>query len=342
MLKRRHVLIGLTAQATTYGFRSHAAVSTVTKRLGILSLGKPDDAEEVIHQRIFFESLARKGWAEGRNLTVVRAYSGGSETPVERLVALARELVASRVDVIQTGGVLTTLAAARATERVPIVFTQQMPYLIEQGLVQSYARPGRNVTGPGLSQPLSSKRLSLLKQLVPSATRLAGVGAWGVLMDVLSVSGGRVDAEKLALEAARAAGFEMRWFGTRPGLEIEAVFEDIGRWGAHAVYTGRQDIPYTSQVAEMALRRKLPSAFAIREAVHAGGLLAYGIQNAGEERLASELAASYVDRILRGANPATLPIELAMRYELVINAKTAETLGLAIPHSLRVSAEIIR
>ena len=92
----------------------------------------------------------------------------------------------------------------------------------------------------------------------------------------------------------------------------------------------------------MALRRKLPSVFVIREAIQAGGLVSYGPPNSGDDRLGAELAASYVDRILRGANPATLPVEFASRYELVINAKTAETLGLVIPHALRVSAEIIR
>jgi len=341
MPKRRQLLLGLTGSAALYIFSAYAAMSTAMKRLGILSLGNPDDAEEVARQRVFFENLAKKGWIEGKNLSIVRAYSGGTETPIEQLTALARELVRGQVDVIQTGGVFTTLAAARATDQVPIVFTQEMPFLIEQGLIQSYARPGRNVTGPGLSQPLSSKRLSFLKQLVPAATRLAGVGAWGVVMDVLTLSGGRVDTEKMAFDAAKAAGFELRWFGTKPGLEVEAVFDDMARWGAHAVYTGRPDITYARRVAEIALVRKLPSVFAIREAVQAGGLLSYGPPNTGNERLAAELAASYVDRIFRGASPATLPVELASRYELVINAKTAAALGLSVPADLRLSAEIV-
>jgi len=339
MPRRREVLLGLTGPAALYVFSAHATAST--KRLGILSLGKPDEPLEVAHQRHFFESLAKKGWVEGKNLSVLRAYSGGTETPIEELTALARELARTRVDVIQTGGVFTTLAAARATDQVPIVFTQEMPWLIEQGLIHSYARPGRNVTGPGLSQPVSTKRLSFLKQLVPAATRLAGVGAWGVVMDVLTLSGGRVDTEKRAFDAARAAGFELRWFGTQPGLEIEALFDEMARWGAHAVYTARPDITYARQVAVMALRRRLPSVFAIREAVQAGGLLSYGPPNTGNERLGSELAASYVDRIFRGASPATLPIELASRYELVVNAKTAQALGLSVPADLRVSAEIL-
>jgi len=140
MATRRDVLIGLAAQAATCALDSRAAAPPVTKRLGILALGNAEDPNEVAFEREFLESLAGKGWAEGKNLSVVRAYSGSEQT-AERLKTLAQELVRERVDVILTGGHVTTIAAARASSSVPIVFSIGMPLAIEQGLIESYARP---------------------------------------------------------------------------------------------------------------------------------------------------------------------------------------------------------
>lgn len=343
MLQRRHVLIGLAAEAAMGGLYSRAAVSTVTKRLGILWGGNIDDADNLEYERVFLDSLASKGWSEGRNLLVVRSYSGAEYTTTERLTALARTLIRDRADVILTDGQFTTLAAARATDSVPIVFASVMGSLIEQGLIESYARPGRNVTGPALAESLGSKRYDYLKQLAPSAIRLACVPG-PEPPPVERLSGGLFDFKQMARDAARGAGFELRYFWGRSWVDrsdLKAVFEEIDRWPAHAVYSPLLGAHYVRQVATMAFDRRLPSLFGIREAVDAGGLVSYGAKDIGDARLAIALAASYVDRIFRGANPATLPIEFATRYELVINAKTAAALGLSIPAALRVSAEIV-
>jgi putative ABC transport system substrate-binding protein len=340
MVTRRDVLIGLGAEAAACGFASRAALAPATKRLGILGLGNPDDPEDVAFQRVFLESLASKGWAEGKNLSVIRAYSG-SEHTTERLTKLAQELIRDRVDVILTGGHVTTIAAARATSSVPIVFSIGMPLAIEQGLIESYARPGRNVTGPALGDgSASGKRLQYLKQLAPSATRLAVISPPGILGPVERLSGGRIDTVTLMRNIAQAAGFEMRTFESSAKAQIATVFEDIERWRAHAIVSPTTDVPYAREIADTAFRLKLPSAFAIREPVAAGGLLSYGPQHVGDARLAVH-AASYVDRIFRGADPATLPVELATRYDLVVNARTAATLRLTIPAALRVSGEIV-
>jgi len=154
------------------------------------------------------------------------------------------------------------------------------------------------------------------------------------------LSGGLIDTVTLVRNMAQAAGFEMRIFESSAKSQIATVFEDIERWRAHSVVAPSTDVPYAREIADMALRFKLPSAFAIREPVAAGGLVSYGPQQVGDGRLAVH-AASYVDRIFRGADPATLPVELATRYELVVSASTAAALGLTIPTALRVSAEII-
>jgi putative ABC transport system substrate-binding protein len=346
MPKRRHVLIGLAAEASMCGLRSHAAVSTVVKRLGILGWGDPNDAESVASERVLLESLASKGWSEGRNLLLVRSYSGTEYMTTERLAALARELIRARVDVILTVDQFAAVAAARTTDSVPIVFAAPGGgMLIEQGLIESYARPGRNVTGPATSESLgsSSKRYNYLKQLAPSATRLACVPG-PKPPPVERVSGGLFDFEQVVRDAARGAGFELRYFWGHSWADpsdLKTVFEEIDRWPAQAVFSPLLDASYVRQVAKMAFVRKLPSLFSVREAIDAGGLVSYGTKDAGDWRLGIALAASYVDRIFRGANPATLPVEFPTRYDLVINAKTAAALGLSIPADLRVSAEIV-
>jgi putative ABC transport system substrate-binding protein len=210
------------------------------------------------------------------------------------------------------------------------------------GLVQSYARPGRNITGAALTEPgwWTGKAMQSLKQLAPRATRLAYLYPWPGPRTLERLSGSPIDVDKRIVDRARSAGFDARVFASSR-TDAGPVFAEIKRWGVHAVFSPMVNVPYARQVAELALRFKLPSGFLMREAVEAGGLVSYGMRDIADERIAAELAASYIDRILRGANPATLPVELAMRYELVINAKTADALGLLIPAALRVSAEIV-
>ena len=336
MFTRRDALVGLALPCVATGFRSFAAAPGSAKRVGLLTLA--EDREDAEFKRVFLEILASKGWSVGNNLSIVHVDAGGK---VERLAPLAVELVRNRVDLVVTGAHLTTLAAARATSSIPVVFSGSVQFPIEQGLIESYARPGRNVIGAAISHgEITGKRLAYLKQLVPSANRLA----W-LLHDnwtrMERLSGGSIDVAALLSEVARSAGFETRFFPFNTETHLAAAFNEIDAWRPEAFTASVANLSQARQLAGLAFRRKLPNAFQLREAVEAGGLLSYSAQ-AFTVRLNAEFAASYVDRILRGANPATLPIEFATRYDLVVNASTAEAFGLSIPQTLLVSAEVVR
>ena len=336
MFTRRDALVGFALPWVATGFRSYAAALSSAKRVGYLTLA--EDAEDAEFKRVFLEILASRGWSVGNNLSIVHVDAGGR---VERLVPLADELVRNRVDLVVTGGHVTTLAAARATASIPVVFSGSVQFPIEQGLIESYARPGRNVVGAAISHgEITGKRLTYLKQLVPSANRLAWLlhDNW-TRMDRLS--GGSIDVVALLFEAARTAGFETRFFPFNTETDLAKAFNDVDAWRPEAFTASVASLSQARQLAGLAFRRKLPNAFSLREAVEAGGLLSYSAQ-AFNVRLNAQFAASYVDRILRGANPATLPIEFATRYDLVVNASTAEAFGLSIPQALLVSAEVDR
>jgi len=337
MLVRRAAVIAMAAELFAATFHAHAAIPSTLKRIGILARGRQEDEDNVAFEREVFASLVGKGWIEGKTLSVIRAYSGDNEA---RLPALAEELVRSRVDLILTGGFITTIAAARATSKIPIVFSDPLPYAVEQELVESFVRPGRNVTGATLDHSAGTgKAAQYLRQLVPSARRIAVV-ATHQFARVERLSGGLVDTRAPSEAAWRAQGFELQFFFYRGIGDIARAFTEADRWRAEGINVGAMDFADARQIIELARRRRLPTVCAYRKYVEAGGLISYGpvsISTAEQGRH----AASYIDRILRGADPATLPIEMPTRWELVINAKTAEALGLSIPIALEVSAEIV-
>jgi putative ABC transport system substrate-binding protein len=250
-------------------------------------------------------------------------------------------LIRSRVDLIITGGHITTLAAARATSKIPIVFSNMLQFAIEQGLIESFARPGRNVTGATTdSSDAAGKSAQYLRQLVPSARRLAAVTTH-LWMKVERVSGGVVDIQQDRRERWRDAGFEFQEFFYRADGDLAREFAEMDHWRPDAIAVSPFAIQDALEIVELARRRKLPSLFPWRQPVEAGGLLSYGPAFISAAQL-GRAAASYIDRILRGADPATLPVEMPTRWELVINAKTADALGLTIPLALQVGAEIVR
>ena len=336
MFTRRDALVWFALPYAGAGLRADAAALSRLKRVGLLTLA--EDEEDAEFKRLLLEILASNGWTVGNNLSILHVDAGGR---VERLAPLAEELVRSRVDLIVTGGHITTLAAARATNSIPIVFSGSVQFPIEQGLIESYARPGRNVIGAAISHgEITGKRLAYLRQLAPSAHRLA----W-FLHDnwtrMERLSGGWIDVVALLSEVARTAGFETHFFPFNTETDLAMAFHDVDAWKPQAFTASVASRSQARQLAGLAFRRKLPNAFSLREAVDAGGLLSYSAQ-AFTVRLSAEFAASYVDRILRGAGPATLPIEFATRYDLVVNASTAEAFGLPIPQALLVSAEVVR
>jgi putative ABC transport system substrate-binding protein len=272
----------------------------------------------------FLQGLRDLGYVEGGNLVIEYRSAEGK---FERYPALAAELVALEVDVILAGSTPAAVAAKQATRTLPIVFAATRD-AVGSGLVTSLARPGGNVTGLSLLAPeLVGKRLELLKQAVPGVTRVA----------VLWQAGGQVErTEKDMLKgadvAARALGVRLQVVEARGPADIDRAFSDMtrARAGALAVLGGTMFSNERRRLVDLAATNRLPAVYGFREYVDAGGLMSYGANLANLYRR----AATYVDKILKGAKPADLPVEQPTKFELVINLKTAKALGLTIPPSL--------
>jgi putative ABC transport system substrate-binding protein len=248
----------------------------------------------------------------------------------DRLPALAAELVQLAPKVIVTGPIAAVRAARAATRTVPIVMvTATDP--VGEGLIASLAHPGGNVTGLALSPTwqIYAKQLELLKEAVTGATRIAFL--WSPA-NVAAPPG-----VKTVEEAARARGIELQVVGVRTSEEFEAAFRAMTEARAHALFVLADAMFFAerARLAELAVRHRLPAMFATREYAEAGGLMSYGTSYPGLYRR----AAVYVDRILRGADPAVLPVEQATMFELVVNLETARRLGFTIPPALLLRAD---
>ena len=278
----------------------------------------------------FRQGLRDLGYLEGRNLVLEYRDAQGK---LERLPALAGELVARSVDLIVTaGGTPAALAAKQATKTLPIVFTAAADPITD-GLVPSLAQPGGNVTGLSLLIPdLVAKRLEQFKQAVPGIGQVAVLWQPGGLGEHTER-----DMLKDAEVAARALGLRLLLVEARSPGEFERAFSDMARAraGALTVLPSPTFLYERKHLVELAAKNRLPTMFAFREYVDAGGLMSYGPDIADCYRR----AASYVDKILRGARPGDLPIEQPTKFELVINLKTAKALGVTIPTSLLQRAD---
>jgi putative tryptophan/tyrosine transport system substrate-binding protein len=278
----------------------------------------------------FRQGLRDLGYVEGRNLVIEFRDAEGKP---ERYPALAAELVALKVDVIVTGGsTLAARVAKQATRTIPIVFTG-VGDPVESGLVTSLARPGGNVTGlSSLGPELVGKRLELLKQAVPGVDRVAVLWLPGAL-------GERTDKDMLtgADVAARALGVRLQFVEARGPDEFARAFSDMSsaRAGALTVLPGNRFLRAHRRLVDLAAENRLPAVYTSREFVDAGGLMSYGANQPDLFRR----AATYVDKILKGAKPGDLPVEQPTKFELVINLKTAKALGLTIPQSVLVHAD---
>ncbi len=342
MTTRRDALLALPLLYATFDASAQAPNAYPVKRMGHL---RPESEPTTIwSEHPFYIALSKKGWILGENLLREPAYA---DWKIERLAGLAEELVRKRVDVILCNGDLATLAAARATRTIPILFFN-VTHPVEMGFIDTYGRPGRNVTGQTYSTGIevNNKRLQFLREIAPAAKRLS----WLIPADYVSletVAGGRVEVAALHEAAAKGLGFETRFHPFRTVQDIDAAFGDITAWRAQAVAAGAlagSDMVDMRQrrIAELALRHRLPSAFVSRWPVEIGGLLSYA-RSASESEIFGARLIEYMDRILRGTPPADLPVEQPSRFELVINAKTAKTLGLTIPPTLLTRAdELIR
>ncbi len=276
--------------------------------------------------------LKELGWTVGVNLLAVDASSEGNN---DRLDALAAEFVRKPMDVIWTAGPEATIAAARATRSIPIAF-YGVGFPVEQGLVDSLARPGRNVTGlAALAGGEETKRLEILKEVVPTAKRLAIVRTATVLA---TLAGGEYRLPTKDLEdAAAALGFEPQIFPVSNTEDLEAVFAKIVQIRAHAVSFDFTALTFRARdrIADFTSRSRLPSAGGTKEFAEDSGLIAYG---ADREWMILR-SFDHVDKLLRGARPAELPVELPSKFELTLNLKTARALGINIEHSVLLRAD---
>jgi putative ABC transport system substrate-binding protein len=276
--------------------------------------------------------LRELGWVEGRNLFVERRWAAGQE---DQLPAMAADLVNLKMDVIVTLSTPAAMAAKQATNTIPIVITFVADPL-GSGLVASLARPGGNITGVTTIAPeLVAKRLELLKQVVPDAGRIA------VLWDPIGLTERTRRNMREETEAAgRALGVNLQFFEVRRPEDFERVFAAMvdARIGALLVSPTPMLFEARKGIVAHAAKNRLPTVYAWREAVEAGGLVSYATNFPEMYRR----AAIYVDKILKGAKPGDLPIEQPTRFELVINLKTARALGLSIPDSLLQRADEVK
>ena len=276
----------------------------------------------------FLRGLRDLGYVEGRNVVIENRDAEGK---IERLPALATELVALKVDVIVTGGgTPTALAAKQATKTLPIVFTSASDPVTDE-LVASLARPGGNLTGlSNLAPELVGKCLEQIKETVPRVSLVA------VLWQPGSV-GGHTDMLKAAELAARPLGVRLQIVEARGPADFDRAFSDMtrARAGALAVLGSAIFNSERRRLVDLAAKNRLPTVYTSRDFVDAGGLMSYGPSLADSFRR----AAAYVDKILKGTKPGDLPVEQPTKFELMINLRTAKALGLTIPPSLLLRAD---
>jgi putative ABC transport system substrate-binding protein len=277
----------------------------------------------------FRQGLRDLGYIEGRNVVIEYRDAEGK---FERLPALAAELVVLKVDVIVVGGTPQALAAKQATRTIPIVLAGAGDP-ITSGLVTSLARPGGNVTGLSILGPeLVGKCLELLKQAIPGVSHVA----------VLWHPGGHGERTernmlKEAEVAGRALGVRLQFVETRGPADFDRAFSDMtrARAGALTVLPSNMLITERRRLVDLTAKSRLPAVYPMRVFVDVGGLMSYGANIADMFRR----AATYVDKILKGAKPGDLPVEQPTNFELVINLKTAKALGLTIPQTLLLQAD---
>jgi putative ABC transport system substrate-binding protein len=325
-MDRRAFMVSITGSLLAAPLAAEAQEAAKVARIGYLSTNLA--ANPHTHEA-FRQGLRDLGYVEGRNVVIEYRDAEGT---FERLPALAAELVALKVDVIVAGGNRLARAAKQATRTLPIVFAA-VSDLVGSGLVTSLARPGSNVTGASILSPeLVGKRLELLTQAVPGVNRVAVLWLPGAL-------GERTEKDMLneADVAARALGVQLQFVEARGLADLDRAFSDMtrARAGALTVLPSLMFLREHRRLVDLAAKHRLPAVYTVKEYVDAGGLMAYAPNLADVFRL----AATYVDRILKGAKPGDLPVEQPTKFELVINLKTAKALGLTIPPSLLQRAD---
>jgi ABC-type uncharacterized transport system substrate-binding protein len=292
-------------------------------------LGTQSESDVVPFLAAFRQGMHKLGYVEGRNLTLVVRLAQGK---FDRFPSLAQELVRLNPDVLFVATIVGTRAAKAATATIPIVFVQ-VADPVGAGLVSTLARPGANITGiTNIAVELTGKRLELLKEMVPTASRIAVLVNPDAPIAVIQI--------RNAEAAARALGVKLQPVLTvRDARDLEGAFEAAVRSGASAALR-MVDFAMNAlrvETAKLAVKHRLPVMYPFREDVDVGGLVAYGPSGPAQY----QQAATFVHKILQGAKPGDIPVEQPTKFELVINLKTAKTLGLTIPQSLLLRADQI-
>ena len=328
MTSRRTFLGTLAGGIIVAPLAAKAQQAARVARIGYLATNNLALSPPNLHEA-FRQGLRDLGYVEGGNVVIEYRDAGGKP---ERLPAVAAELVALKVDVIVAPTTPSALAAKQVTRVIPIVFFGSNDP-VTSGLVTSLARPGGNVTGlSGLFPEVVGKSLELVTQAVPGVSRIAVLWQPGA-------AGERTEKDILnrAEVAARALRVRLQIVEARGSADIDRAFSDMtrGRAGALAVWTTAMFVQERGRLVTLAAKNRLPAVYTLREFVDAGGLMAYGHSQADLNRR----AATYVDKILKGAKPADLPVEQPTKFELVINLRTAKALGLTIPQSVLARAD---
>jgi putative ABC transport system substrate-binding protein len=325
-MNRRDAVLALMALGAT-PIAGHAQQAGKMYRIGYLSAPTRKSVEQVL--QTFLSALRELGWVEGQNLIVEYRWAEGK---VERLPGLAAELVQRKVDVIVAPAGSAAQAAKNATSSIPIVMIfPDDP--VAMGLVASLRRPGGNVTGTTSMPSLTifGKQLEILKETVPHASRVAFL--WNPADPAFALQLREVEV------AARSLRIRLQRVEARGPEEFDSAFAAMARERAEALLVARAStfLVHRTRLAELAVRGRLPTMYNYRECVEAGGLMAYAVNMSNF----IGHAAGYVDKILKGARPADLPVEQPTAFELAINVKTAKSLGITFPQSVLARADAV-
>jgi putative ABC transport system substrate-binding protein len=322
VITRRKLIFAFGASALAVPLATLAQQPPKIRRVGIFQPGAPPEPlMEAIR-----EGLRELGYIEGRNIAYEIRWAEGK---LDRLDGLAAELVAAKVDLITTFSTPLAIAARRATSTIPIVFTG-VGDPVGAGVVPSLAHPGGNATGLStLATELSAKRLEILHEIVPGASRLAML--WNDTNPSMTLRARETQ------EAASKLGLTIQSLGVHDLVEFEAAFTAIRSSRSSALLTLAD--PFTrahrQRIVEFAANSRLAAIYELREFVESGGLISYGPSLVAMQRR----SAIYIDKILKGAKPGDLPVEQPTVFELIINMKTANALGIKIPNSILVRAD---
>ena len=320
-MKRREFITLIGGAAAGWPLAARAQQPVRMRRIGMLLPNTPAIVSRNPRIKAFLQGLGELNWIEGQNVAIEWRFAEGQ---FQRLAALATDLVTIKVDVIVTAAAPAARAAKEATSTIPVVILDPGDP-VGTGLVRSLARPGGNITGvTSIAPDLAAKRLALLKETVPGVTRV-------VVLFNAAIPPAEIAITELQV-AAQTLGLHIQSVAVQGPMGFEKAFATITNERANGLVVLPDPLTFSHQepITNFALANKIPALFGAKEFVAVGGLMSYGPNYAEMFRR----GAYYVDRILKGANPADLPVEQPTRFELVINLKTAKALGIAVPPTL--------